>query len=172
MEYRRTGDAGGGWPGTLQDIELALGSLDLLSSYSIDLNRIALAGHSAGGHLALMAGSSLPAARAVIGLAAIVDMESYAQGSNSCQQAAPQFMNASLAEAPARYADANPVKQTLHPQSLLLHGGIDAIVPLEHFQAEVLPTSVVDNAGHFDWIHPGTEAYKLLLDTLESRLQQ
>ena len=83
LEYRRTGDSGGGWPGTLADIRLALSRLDRLKrkeNQAIDLSRIAVAGHSAGGHLALMAGAELPAARAIIGLAAIVDMESYSRG--------------------------------------------------------------------------------------------
>ena len=32
LEYRRTGDSGGGWPGTLEDIQLALSQLERLSS--------------------------------------------------------------------------------------------------------------------------------------------
>ena len=173
LEYRRTGDSGGGWPGTLADIRLALSQLDrlkLIENQSIDFSRIAVAGHSAGGHLALMAGAELPAARAIIGLAAVVDMESYSLGNNSCQQAAPLFMGVSPEQARELYALANPVKQPLHPQSLLLHGGSDDIVPLDHFKADVLPTSVVTGAGHFDWIHPGTAAYRLLLNTLHNRL--
>tara|TARA_B100001059_G_scaffold33494_1_gene26900 strand:- start:102 stop:968 length:867 start_codon:yes stop_codon:yes gene_type:complete len=173
LEYRRTGDSGGGWPGTLADIRLALSQLDrlkLIENQSIDFSRIAVAGHSAGGHLALMAGAELPAARAIIGLAAIVDIESYSLGNNSCQQAAPLFMGTSLEQARELYALANPVKQPLHPKSLLLHGGSDDIVPLDHFKADVLPTSVVTGAGHFDWIHPGTAAYRLLLNTLHNRL--
>ena len=173
LEYRRTGDSGGGWPGTLADIRLALSQLDrlkLIENQSIDFSRIAVAGHSAGGHLALMAGAELPAARAIIGLAAVVDMESYSLGNNSCQQAAPLFMGVSPEQARELYALANPVKQPLHPKSLLLHGGSDDIVPLDHFKADVLPTSVVTGAGHFDWIHPGTAAYRLLLNTLHNRL--
>ena len=79
-------------------------------------------------------------------------------------------MGTPLAQASELYALANPVKQTLHPRSLLLHGGSDNIVPLDHFEADVLPTSVVSGAGHFDWIYPGTAAYRLLLNTLHNRL--
>ena len=52
LEYRRTGDAGGGWPGTFDD--LATGTrflLDRVDSFGIDPERVALLGHSAGGHL-------------------------------------------------------------------------------------------------------------------------
>ena len=172
LEYRRTGDPGGGWPGTLNDIQLALSQLELLSSYPVDLSRIAVAGHSAGGHLALMAGADLTPVKAVIGLAAIVDIETYSRGSNSCQTAGPAFIGVSWDDEPGLYALANPVKQALNPASMLLHGDNDEIVPLDHFPQDLLPLSIVAGAGHFDWIHPGTPAYHLFLGTLKSRLAQ
>ena len=172
LEYRRSGDPGGGWPGSLEDIELALSRLDLLSRYAIDTSQIAVAGHSAGGHLALMASRELTQAKAVIGLAAIVDIETYSRGTNSCQIAGPVFIGVPLEDAPELYALANPIKQALNPASLLLHGNNDRIVPLHHFPQNVLPVSVVAEAGHFDWIHPGTPAYHLFLGTLKSRLAQ
>ena len=172
LEYRRTGDPGGGWPGTLEDIQLALSQLERLSSYAIDLSRVAIAGHSAGGHLALMAGADLTPVQAVIGLAAIVDIETYSRGTNSCQTAGPDFIGVSLEDGPELYALANPVKQALNPASLLLHGNNDEIVPLDHFPQDLLPLSVVAGAGHFDWIHPGTPAYHLFLGMLKSRLAQ
>ena len=172
LEYRRTGDPGGGWPGTLEDIQLALSQLERLSSYAIDLSRVAIAGHSAGGHLALMAGADLTSVKAVIGLAAIVDIETYSRGSNSCQTAGPDFIGVSLEDGPELYALANPVKQALNPASMLLHGNNDEIVPLDHFPQDLLPLSVVAGAGHFDWIHPGTPAFHLFLGMLKSRLAQ
>ncbi len=172
LEYRRTGDPGGGWPGTLEDIQLALSQLERLSSHAIDLSRVAIAGHSAGGHLALMAGADLTSVKAVIGLAAIVDIETYSRGSNNCQTAGPEFIGVSLEDGPELYALANPVKQALNPASMLLHGNNDEIVPLDHFPQDLLPLSVVAGAGHFDWIHPGTPAYHLFLGMLKSRLAQ
>jgi len=170
LEYRRTGDPGGGWPGTLEDIELALSRLDLLSPYAIDTSQIAVAGHSAGGHLALMASRDLTQVKAVIGLAAIVDIESYSRGTNSCQIAGPAFLGVSAEDAPGKYAQANPAKHALNPASLLLHGDNDEIVPLNHFKQDLLPLSVLASAGHFDWIHPGTRAFRLFLETLKSQL--
>lgn len=53
-EYRRIGDSGGGYPGTFLDIVAALNHLQAIATdYNLDLDRVVVAGHSAGGHLAL-----------------------------------------------------------------------------------------------------------------------
>ena len=53
IEYRRVGNPGGGWPGTLLDVARAADYLHVIeSSYAIDLKKIVPIGHSAGGHLA------------------------------------------------------------------------------------------------------------------------
>jgi acetyl esterase/lipase len=49
VEYRRVG-AGGGWPQTLEDVAAAVDALADLPR--LDLSRVAVVGHSAGGHLA------------------------------------------------------------------------------------------------------------------------
>ena len=48
----------------------------------------------------------------------------------------------------------------------MMVGTHDAIVPqnmAQHPSAEFL---VIDQAGHFDWIHPGSDAFKQLVDKL------
>ena len=58
IEYRRLGQSGGGWPGTYQDIGHAIDHLrELAPKYHLDLNRVVIVGHSAGGHLALWSAS-------------------------------------------------------------------------------------------------------------------
>src|SRR5271165_2214099 len=54
IEYRRVGNAGGGWPGTFQDIGVATDFLRTMAvKYQLDLTRVIVVGHSSGGHLAL-----------------------------------------------------------------------------------------------------------------------
>jgi dienelactone hydrolase len=54
IEYRRHGDPGGGWPGTLEDVGAGIDHLRKLGKrHPIDLKRIAIVGHSSGAHLAL-----------------------------------------------------------------------------------------------------------------------
>jgi len=167
VEYRRTGDQGGGWPGSYHDIKSAVAYLPNLAKYPVDLNSVAIAGHSAGGHLALLAGADkLYDFSAVIGLAAIVDLEKYSRGSNSCQIATPQFMGGSVDDIPQAYRLANPAQRRLHEKTVLLHGNIDSIVPVDH--AKILPSRsrLIEGGGHFDMIHPGTQSFRILLREL------
>jgi acetyl esterase/lipase len=61
IEYRRVGN-GGGWPATFEDVAAAIDRLPELDA-PLDLERVGLLGHSAGGHLALWAAgrAKLPA---------------------------------------------------------------------------------------------------------------
>lgn len=52
VEYRQIDIPGGGWPGTFEDVAKAVDHLRVLAkSYPLDLERVVIIGHSAGGHL-------------------------------------------------------------------------------------------------------------------------
>ncbi|MBK6405933.1 MAG: alpha/beta fold hydrolase [Holophagales bacterium] len=54
VEYRRVGEEGGGWPGTFLDAAAALDFVDELATRApVSRQRVIVAGHSAGAHLAL-----------------------------------------------------------------------------------------------------------------------
>src|SRR5690606_161093 len=55
LEYRRTGQPGGGWPGTFDDIAAAMAALERWAADALGAGALppVLLGHSAGGHLAL-----------------------------------------------------------------------------------------------------------------------
>ena len=171
LEYRRTGDAGGGWPGTFEDVEAGINFVESLSAYGIDAENLALLGHSAGGHLALLAGSErgnlTVAPDLVVGIAAITDLVEYAKGGSSCESAVPAFLGGSVADVPEAYHSANPGNHTLHPNSYLLQGDLDEIVPLSQAQLPGAETRISNGASHFDWIHPGAPAFAQLLQLLE-----
>jgi acetyl esterase/lipase len=177
LEYRRVGDEGGGWPGSFNDIVQGIHYAQAqFEPYGVDVNRIALMGHSAGGQLALLAGKELAGDKkatqiqAVIGLAAITDMASYAKGSNSCQSATAKFIGASPDQAPALYQQASPSLHKAHPKTLLLQGSADQIVPTTQATDSGMPYRMVEKAGHFDWIHPQSAAYPQLILTLQELL--
>jgi len=184
LEYRRVGEAGGGWPGTFEDVAAAVDFLARRPDSRLDPDRIVLAGHSAGGHLALWAAARarLPAnarptggepfvPRGAIGLAAITDLAAYAAGGNSCQQVTPRLMGGMPDEQPARYAQASPAALGAAVPTVLLQGGEDRIVPRE--QAAALAGARVESlpeAGHFDVVHPGTPAFARILVALDELL--
>ena len=182
IEYRRSGDEGGGWRGSLEDVlagvrfaKTRLASL--VPQAALDQRNVVLAGHSAGGHLALLAATSQQTdiagtVRGVIGLAAITNVLSYAQGSNSCQRATVQFMAGTPQQLPGRYLLASPALHSAAENALLLQGSSDSIVPAEQATDSGMPYRIVANAGHFDWIHPQTEAYKQFLAALKELVEQ
>ena len=99
LTYRRVGHAGGGYPGTFNDVANGVAHLRVIGEkYNLDLTRAVATGHSAGGHLALWvaaqnripAGSTLRREQAVnfnavIGIAAIPDLAHFARaGAHAC----------------------------------------------------------------------------------------
>lgn len=168
LEYRRTGDKGGGWPGSFDDIKQGIAFATSMENHGLNSTEFAIVGHSAGGHLALLAGLAFPQARTVIGLAAISDIEKYSLGDNDCETATPRFMGGTYAEQSSLYNLANPAYLGTSNSTILLHGTADSIVDINQASIEGATTKIEEGAGHFDWVHPGTPATQLLLKTLES----
>jgi len=175
IEYRRSGN-GGEWPVALNDIKLGVAALSTHKLEGVDLSKINIVGHSAGGHLAMLAGSELEQLQLpreskvkVIGLAPILDIEAYALGENSCQTATPVFMGGMPDDRKLEYSAANVLNRgfTESLEVYSLSGGQDVLVPVSFTQHPDVISHTVDAAGHFDWIHPGTDAFKLLLSILE-----
>ena len=75
LEYRRVGNPGGGWPGSFEDVTHGFQFLpQIAAKYRLDLKRVIVMGHSAGGQLALVLAAHQPSLRGVISLAGAVDM--------------------------------------------------------------------------------------------------
>lgn len=177
-EYRRVGEDGGGWPGTFDDLRSALLAATSLQPSRIDTSRTVLAGHSAGGHLALWLATHGQiddadiTLRGAVGLAAITDLATYRDTDNSCAAAVAQLLDGDSEEVPDRYRDASPatVAETALPIHLV-HGSADDVVPLA--QSRDMPHSgleVLEGAGHYDLIHPGTQAFPALLRAIDAVL--
>jgi hypothetical protein len=79
-------------------------------------------------------------------------------------------MGGAPAEKPEAYRAASPVHRPVHAGTVVLMGSDDPIIPYR------LPrlgphTLVAEPAGHFDWIHPGTPAWRRLERELEVLLR-
>lgn len=172
VEYRRTGN-GGEWPIALDDIMLAVDLIDSKLIQSRTNANLVLLGHSAGGHLASLAASKKSDKRPnvhFVGLAPIMDIVEYAKGENSCQTATPAFMKGTPDSANQAYRQANPINHELDQlaSATVFAGGKDSIVPTEFAQHKTANLILAEDAGHFDWIHPGSQAFKRVLAQLNA----
>lgn len=166
LEYRRLGDENADWPGSLSDVIAAFDHIHGAQN----LPAIAVAGHSAGGHLALLAiEQSMLKPELMLGLAAITNLERYAQASGSCQQAAAQLINLAAESALTAELSLN-VPLTSKLNRILLYATEDSIVDIEQASLGTTPKLAVEGAGHFDFIHPHTQAFNAWLNELWSML--
>lgn len=170
VEYRRTGDPGGGWPGSLEDVVRAIDFIYTQAQIKFYPERVTLIGHSAGGHLAMLAvQASDRNIEQTIGLAPIIDIEKYAMGKNSCQRATIDFMGGTPEQRPSQYRSASLAGAQFQQEMTILTGDKDSIVPLPENPLPAVPFISVNNAGHFDWLHPGTPAFAAFIEQLENK---
>jgi acetyl esterase/lipase len=182
LEYRRLGNAGGGWPGSFEDVGRGADHLRVLAPrFSLDLSRVVVIGHSAGGHLALWlaARPQLPKEsplystdplplRGVVSLAGVADLNR-AVAEGICGDVVRELLGGSPAEVPERYQQASPAELLpLGVPQRLVDGARDQIVPLRLDRAyeaaarergDDVRLMVVEEAGHFEMIVPGSSAW-------------
>lgn len=192
LEYRRLGEPGGGWPGTMQDVSAGIDHLATLKSEGIDLDldRVITVGHSAGGHLALwlagprrvLGGEPVPRVRvmAAVGQAPAADMRRIYELKCS-NGVAVEFLGGTPMQQPERYILASP--QALLPfnvPQLVVQGSADdmvlASVAREYAAAARKAGDPVDyvelpGVGHFEHLDPTDEAWRKVVVWLEQRLK-
>lgn len=170
VEYRRLGEQGGEWPASINDVKTAIHFIQ----QKLNDQPVAVMGHSAGGHLALLATTrETPSAEninAVIGLAAITDMVSYTQAQGSCNRAASNLMKTAYTSEDD-YRAANPKAQRLHANTWLMQGTDDQIVPMSQTADLDVKTEQLEGAGHFDLIHPNSTAWEAIIQRLNKELK-
>jgi acetyl esterase/lipase len=163
LEYRRTGQSGGGWPGTFEDILAGVAAAPELAGVP---GPPILAGHSAGGHLALWAATRLPV-RGVLALAPVADLaEAYRLGLDG--DAVASLLGGGPEGLPQRYAEAEPAPPAV--PTIVLHGRRDAQVPIQLSRgyAARAGTAVrlveLPDAEHFGLIDPLSPAWSTVVD--------
>ena len=170
LEYRRAGN-GGGWPETFSDIGKGIDALQAAAqNYALDLSRVTVLGHSAGGQLAVWAAARRGAAVPVTGVvsqAGVLDLARALELELS-DNAVRNFLGSSPEADPERYRSADPMLLLPLPVPVAaLHGDNDSHVPLTlsagFAQAAAASGSNAElrvvPGDHFDLITPGTAAW-------------
>ena len=114
----------------------ALHIQELSKAHSLDLKRVVVAGHSAGGQLALwLAAQKALSLRAVIPLAAVSDLKrGWALGLSDGIVA--QYLGGTPEQVPDHYASSSPMQLLpIEVPQRVLHGTKDDIVPFEMSKA-------------------------------------
>ena len=182
LEYRRIGHDGGGYPGTFQDIARGIDHLRAFGrEQHLDLTRVILVGHSAGGHLAAWAAARnrLPSQsplrlgpavqpRGVVSLAGINDLAAFrATGPSRC--GGPKTIDDLVAggNASSPYSDTSPAELGApNRMQWVMSGEMDPIVPAAFGSAYVgavrgrTRAVTIPHAGHFELIDPESRAWK------------
>ena len=193
LEYRRVGEPGGGWPGTLQDVSTGSAHLaNLAQLYPIDLSRVIAMGHSAGGHLALWLAAhsrapieavncpTLPfALRGAVSLAGVVDLRR-AAALRLGNGAAEAFLGGSSEDVSDRFTAASPRERLpIGVPHVLVHGQEDDIVPIvlarAYFTAasqsgDQVRLNALPATGHFAVIDPLSHAWPVVQAAVGSLL--
>lgn len=199
-EFRRIDQDDGEWPAILEDVAAAADHLRVLAPrHHLDLDRVVAFGHSSGGHLALWlasrhalppdpeSGAALRGAQplpvqAVVGLAAISDLEEFEQRSDrGCgTEIVRRLVAGDAAGAPERLTLASPAERLpLGVPQAIAAGVLDTTVPLAHGEAWVRRATeagdaatllAVEQAGHFELVAPWTPSFEQMWSRIDSFL--
>lgn len=179
IEYRRVGADGGGWPATFLDVAAAVDHLARLDTVlPLDVGRVAVVGHSAGGHLALWtAGRGLLPAGAPGAAPRVVPALVVGQGPASdllaierdrlSRSAVVELLGESATH-PDRYTIAAP-RIPPEVQALVVRGTDDTDVPATYtLPADTSGIDVVDVPGddHFDLIDARSASWAVVVERL------
>jgi acetyl esterase/lipase len=191
IEYRRVGPSGGGWPATLQDVAAAVDHLgDVAAAEALDLTRVAVVGHSAGGQLALwigqrgrieptdVGGSPRVIPRLVIGQAPVADLIDGARIGVG-DGAVIDLIGGSVRDRADAYAHASPAELLpIAVDQFIVHGLDDDVVPSEMSEryrqrvgdTDRLTVRFFEGTDHMDVIDPTHESWQAVVAELADRI--
>jgi acetyl esterase/lipase len=186
LEYRRAA-AGGGWPGTFEDIAAGI---DLLTDLPVDASRAVAIGHSAGGHLAAWAAGraglppGAPGAAPRVALTAVVSQAGVLALADCAREetggtAALDLMGGGPEDLPQEYRLADPMAAVPVPAAVLcLHSRKDDVVPFRYSERYVEAAvraggrAFLQETGgdHFTLIDPATPDWLIVTSALPALL--
>ena len=177
LEYRRLGNAGGGFPGTFDDVREGARRLEKMAKErSLDLKRVVATGHSAGGHLVLwLAKQEALPLKGVVPLAPVSDLRR-AWELKLSSNVAEEFLGGTPVQVGERYRAASPIEMVpLGVRQRVIHGDRDDVVPVAmsrtyvaaaRASGDVCTLTEPAGAGHFELIDPRAAVWGQVRDTI------
>ncbi|MFS8095717.1 alpha/beta hydrolase [Lentzea alba] len=195
VEYRRLGEEGGGWPGTFDDVAAAVDAV-ADPHPALDLSRVQVVGHSAGGQLAVWAAGRTDAKvqfLSAVSIAELLDVVTADAGKAGAELADPDAPPPADAPEAAR-PELGPViaalagegmphalfgghredvpdryaraVQPLTVPLLQILGENDDVIPLEHAGHPSAELRRIPDANHFDVVDPNHSTWPVIRDWL------
>jgi acetyl esterase/lipase len=198
IEYRRLRQDGSGWPGSYRDIGAAIEHLrEVAPKHALDLTRVVIVGHSAGGHLAMWSAirhrltassdlyvpNPLPI-QGVINLAGTIDMtQNIADMEAGCRDTVvTSLLGGSPESVPARYREVSATAMLpLGVAQVLVWGEHENFVPLPLARSYVTAAVkagdkarllVVPAVGHFEPASPLSTSWPTVLAAIRELLSR
>lgn len=196
VEYRRTGNPGGGWPGSFEDLSRATDFLRTLApKFLLDLKRILVAGHSSGGQLAMwiaarpkLAASSELYTKDPLAVKAVINLDGPADPAafrsletKLCgMPAVTQFLGGAPDEQPERYRDASALSfvPLRVPQEFIagtaVQNMMDQVLAYQsaaRAKGDIVTITTLEGARHFDMLAPGSTYWKTVEDRIWTLLR-
>jgi acetyl esterase/lipase len=186
LEYRRA-LAGGGWPGTFEDVAAGI---DLLATVPVDSSRVVAVGHSAGGHLAAWAAGraklapGAPGENPAVAVTGVVSQAGVLALADCAREhvggtAALDLMGGGPDELPEEYRLADPIAAVPLPVPVLcLHSRRDANVPYSYSERYVAASTVAGgratltetHGDHFTLLDPASPDWAAVIAALPALL--
>jgi acetyl esterase/lipase len=196
VEYRRVGETGGSWPTTFQDAATGFDYISTLAKkFPLDLSKVIVAGHSAGGHLAFwVAGRhhidphseiyeprpQVPL-RGALSLAGAVDLRLTIDLSGFFtfahdRQEVYALMGGGPTDVPNRYRGGNPGDLLpFNVPQVLIQGTEDDQIPPDlpsrwaqtsHRLGDTVTVEMLPGASHFDVVDPESLAWSTVRNAI------
>ena len=180
VEYRRIGDVGGHWPAVGDDILAALAHVRALAQeHPLDLERVVVLGHSAGGQLAVWSSlhTDVPL-RGIVSIAGVVDLHMLAELGDD-HGMIERLLQGNAEQVPDRWSEASPRQHLPWPtRTILVCGTADVHWGPNQATAEaaiaagsevqLLP---LEGAGHFEPVDPAAPQWRVVRSKIQELLE-
>ena len=181
LEYRRVGNAGGGWPGSFEDVVSGYRFVSQIAKrYDLAADKMLVMGHSAGGQLAVCLAAHESSAKRVLSLAGVLDLNE-AYRLHLSNDAVVGFLGGTPASVPEHYREADPMELKVSARQSILYATNDEDVPPDFSRryaegkqrrGENVRLVEIAKASHMDLIDPLSGAWETVAGAVKQLLAE